>query len=335
MEDKIRETHREELMISIEEFDALEDGPEGAHEFTGEYKRKKEKMLKEYKRRVCQSVWIGWAKAAAAVITYPKREYTDEGLEKAEELMGNGVSYQPLIKEIGDTRLTVLGAAYDGKAAVVEFTLEREGGIKGVLYGQLYNESKGAWFTEDAPFRLVFKDCSENIFVDLEKSTEEKLYCYAYLVTDLADQSAGISMEIYQKQDEGRDEERQTDTVLIPIRGQAEKKQYVNKDGGIVGISPMSMGIDRNVGLGLNKEQAYDPWYIYYAAVKYKDGSVYVVHEHGIEDLHSCQVDIDNTGYACGTEDNHMVFVFNRLVDIGEVESVVVNETGVTLHSMR
>ena len=125
MEDKIRETHREELMISIEEFDALEDGPEGAHEFTGEYKRKKEKMLKEYKRRVCQSVWIGWAKAAAAVITYPKREYTDEGLEKAEELMGNGVSYQPLIKEIGDTRLTVLGAAYDGKSAVVEFTLER------------------------------------------------------------------------------------------------------------------------------------------------------------------------------------------------------------------
>ena len=60
-----------------------------------------------------------------------------------------------------------------------------------------------------------------------------------------------------------------------------------------------------------------------------------MVHEHGIEDLHSCQVDIDNTGYACGAEDNHMVFVFNRLVDIGEVESVVVNETVYTLHSMR
>ncbi len=40
-------------MISIEEFDALEDGPEGAHEFTGEYKRKKEKILKEYK--ICRS----------------------------------------------------------------------------------------------------------------------------------------------------------------------------------------------------------------------------------------------------------------------------------------
>ncbi len=266
-------------------------------------------------------------KGTSFLVTYPKREYTDEGLEKAEELMGEGVSYKSLVKEIGDTRLTVLGAAYDGKAAVVEFTLEREGGIKGVLYGQLYNESKGAWFTEDAPFRLSFKDCSENIFVDLDKSTKEMLYCYAYLVTDLSDQRAGIPMEIYRRQDEGTDGEQQTDTVLIPIQGQAEKKQYVNADGGILDLSPMSMDIDCKVGLGLSQEQAYDPWYVYYAAVNYKDGKVYVVHEHGIEGLHSCEVDIDNTSYACGTQDNHMVFVFNRLVDNGDVESVVVNKT--------
>lgn len=266
-------------------------------------------------------------KGTSFLVTYPKREYTDEGLEKAEELMGEGVSYKSLVKEIGDTRLTVLGAAYDGNAAVVEFTLEREGGITGVLYGQLYNESKGAWFTEDAPFRLSFKDCSENIFVDLDKSTKEMLYCYAYLVTDLSDQRAGIPMEIYRRQDEGTDGEQQTDTVLIPIQGQAEKKQYVNEDGGILGLSPMSMDIDCKVGLGLSQEQAYDPWYVYYAAVNYKDGRVYVVHEHGIEGLHSCEVDIDNTSYACGTQDNHMVFVFNRLVDTGDVESVVVNKT--------
>ncbi len=266
-------------------------------------------------------------KGTSFLVTYPKREYTDEGLEKAEELMGEGVSYKSLVKEIGDTRLTVLGAAYDGNAAVVEFTLEREGGITGVLYGQLYNESKGAWFTEDAPFRLSFKDCSENIFVDLDKSTKEMLYCYAYLVTDLSDQRAGIPMEIYRRQDEGTDGEQQTDTVLIPIQGQAEKKQYVNADGGILDLSPMSMDIDCKVGLGLSQEQAYDPWYVYYAAVNYKDGKVYVVHEHGIEGLHSCEVDIDNTSYACGTQDNHMVFVFNRLVDNGDVESVVVNKT--------
>ena len=51
-----------------------------------------------------------------------------------------------------------------------------------------------------------------------------------------------------------------------------------------------------------------------------------MVHEHGIEDLHSCQVDIDNTGYACGAEDNHMVCVFNRLVDTDEISEIIVNE---------
>ena len=87
------------------------------------------------------------------------------------------------------------------------------------------------------------------------------------------------------------------------------------------------MGSEMCIRDRLSQEQAYDPWYVYYAAVNYKDGKVYVVHEHGIEGLHSCEVDIDNTSYACGTQDNHMVFVFNRLVDNGDVESVVVNKT--------
>lgn len=267
-------------------------------------------------------------KGTSCTVTYPKREYTDEGLGKAEELIGDTVSYTPLVKEIGDTKLTVLAAAYDGNAAVVDFTMEREGGVEGVLYGQLYNESKGAWFAEDAPFRLVFADCSENIFVDLDKSTEEMLYCYAYLVTDLPDQAAGLTMEIYQEPDSGTGgEELQCDTLFIPVQGEAVKEHYVNADGGLASITPMSMDIDCNVGLGLNEEQAYDPWHIYYAAVNYKDGGVYIVHEHGVEGIHSCEVDIDNTSYACGTEGNHLVFVFNRLVDTGNVESIVVNDT--------
>lgn len=265
-------------------------------------------------------------KGTSCTVTYPQREYTDEGIERGEELLGNGVSYQPVVKEIGDTRLTVSGAAYDGNAAVVEFTLEREGGVKGIFYGQLYNESKGAGFTEDAPFRLVFRDCSENIFVDLDKSTEDLLYCYAYLVTNLPDQAAELQVEIYRKQEENG-EEMQTDSLVIPIQGEAEKEEYVNADGGKVRLSPMSMDVDCNIGLGLSKEQAYDPWYIYYSAINYKDGSVYVVHEHELEGFHSCEVEIDNTAYTCGTQEAHLTFVFNRLVDAGAVESVVINET--------
>ncbi len=269
-------------------------------------------------------------KGASCIVTYPKREYTDEGIERAKELIGDAVSYPSLVKEIGDTRLTVLGAAYDGSAAVVEFTLEREGGVQGFVYDRLYNESKGAWFSEEAPFYFFFRDCSENILVDMDKSTQESLHCYAYLVTKMerqAQEGLGLTLEIYQNEADDAEQTEAADTLFIPIRKEIEKEEYVNGEGGIVSLSPMSMEVDCRVGLSLSEEDAYDPWHIYYVAVHYKDGSAYVVQEHEMEGVHSCETEIDNTGYTCGTEDAHLVFVFNRLVDTGNVESVVINET--------
>ena len=61
-------------------------------------------------------------------VTYPQRDYTDDYLDKAGELIGDAVAYRPVAREIGDTRLTVLALVCDGNAAVVESTLEREGG---------------------------------------------------------------------------------------------------------------------------------------------------------------------------------------------------------------
>lgn len=272
-------------------------------------------------------------KGTSVTVTYPEREYTNEGLERAEELTGGAVSCQPLVKEIGDTRLSVLGAAYDGSAAVVELTLEREGGVKGLLYGQLYNESKGAWFTQEAPFRISFADCSENIWVDLERSTEEKIYCYCYLVTRRPAGTEGLTLEIYENRDDEESGESLSDTIFIPVQKEMEKREYVNGQGGTAVVSPMSLNVDCNRGLGLTGEQVYDPWHIYYVAVQYKDGNVYVVHEHEIAGVHSSGRETDNTGYACQTEDNHLVFVFNRLVDIRNVEAVVINETVYTLNA--
>lgn len=266
-------------------------------------------------------------KKTSCVIVYPRREYTDAGLEKAEELLGDAVSCTPLVRELGDTRLTVLGAVYDGSAAVVEFTLEGAAEVQGVICGQLYNESKGAWFTEDAPFRFAFTDCSENIYVDLERSTEETLYCYAWLVTDLPEAAQELTMEIYRRQDNEAGAEIQMDSLVIPVREKPERREYLNADGGVASISPMSAEIDCSIGLGLDREQSYDPWYIYYVAVNYKDGNIYIVYEHEMEGIHSCEADTNNTGYVCGTVDHCLVFVFNRLVDIDNVESIVVNET--------
>ncbi len=60
------------------------------------------------------------------------------------------------------------------------------------------------------------------------------------------------------------------------------------------------MTIDRNAGLGLSKEEEYDPWYIYYVSINFKDGTSYLVHEHEIEGIHSCETHVDNVGYSRG-----------------------------------
>lgn len=161
----------------------------------------------------------------------------------------------------------------------------------------------------------------------MEKSTKDILYCYDYIVAALPDQAQGLTLEIYQNQDHDEDVEAPTDTLFVPFSNKIDKKEYVNADGGNVNLSPIAMNVDVNTGLGLDSIQAYDPWNVYYVAIKYVDGTSYVVHEHEVDGIHSCEVEIENTGYTCGSEDGHLVFVFNRLVDMGKVDSVIVNET--------
>lgn len=356
-----------------EEFDTSRK----AHEFSREYCKNKNKMLRRYQRSVYVPDRAKVMKAAAVLIlflamptlaaaasgseffarlwgtagkknveahteevrdeekgiaytvTYPRRNYTNDNLDRAEELIGEAVSYEPAVKEIGDARLMVLAAVCDGDAAVVEFTLEQEGGIECFQYSQLTNESKGAWFSEDSPFYFQIAEGNESIFVDLDKSTEEKLYCYDYIVTNFTDEEIkGLTFEIYRFSDKGTDKEaEETDTLFVPVRKRAEKKEYVNQAGGVVSLSPIAMKIDMNAVTGIGEEEAGDPWHVYYAAVKYRDGNEYIVHEHAIDGVHQCDADIDNTGYACARTGGDFVLVFNRLTDIDKVESVVVNET--------
>ena len=262
-------------------------------------------------------------------VTYPQRDYTDDYLEKAKDLIGDAVSYTPIVKEAGDIRLTVLAAVCDGNAAVLELTLEKEGGVDFLNYSQLDNESKGAWFSEDSPFYFQIAEGYENLFVDLEKSTEDKLYCYDYIVMGIAeDDIKGITMETGSFQDREADRKTEaTDSLFIPIGKKVERKTYQNQEGGIVSLSPISMKVDVSALPGLTSEEACDPWHIYYVAVNYKDGAGYTVHEHEVEGVHECGAEIDKTSYISGSADGQLVLVFNRLADTENVESVVVNET--------
>lgn len=280
-------------------------------------------------------------KGTSYTVTYPQKEYVGIKPEKAEELIGDSVSYKPVVKKLGDTTLSVLSAVYDGNAAVVEFTLEKKGGVDALEYSQLNNESKGAYFSDNADFYFDFEDCNGNIYVDLDKSTGDTLYCYNYMTMDTY--NSGTKQltlntykypctrgELYAASNKKYKEymaETKTSSISIAVNKEVQKTEFANKGGGVADISPLSLKIDMNTGLGLSEEEAYDPYNAYYISVNYKDGTKYIVHEHEMEGLHSCDVETDNNSYACGDTENNLTFVFNRLVDVDNVESVTVNKT--------
>lgn len=280
-------------------------------------------------------------KGTTYTVTYPQREYADMDPAKAEKLVGGSISTEPVVRKLGDTTLTVLSSIVDGNAAVVEFTLEREGGVNALTYSQLDNEAKGADFSDDADFYFDFKECSGSIIVDLEKSTEEKLYCYNYMKMDAWNEGErGLTLEteqypctrgeLFAADDQAYADymaQTKSDSISIPVKSDLKKVEYVNAEGGCVQVSPIALKLDAKVGLGLSEEEVSDPYNIYYISINYKDGTNYVVEESNCNDKHSCDTEIANTNYVCGGLDSQLTCVFNRLVDTDDIASVTVNET--------
>lgn len=289
-------------------------------------------------------------KDTTITVTYPAREYVEVDPEQAKELIGDNISYEPIVEQIDDTTLTILSTVYDGNSAVVEFTLEREGGVNALNYSQLDNEAKGAWFSDESTFWFCFDESGDHIYVDLEKSTDEKLYCYAYVGFDCTRDSLSMRIEeypckrgdfMYEEDDEKYEEvlsNTTTRSLAIPLGNPTVSCEFVNEAGGKIVISPVSMTIDGKVGLNL--VHIGDPWEIYYVAIRYQDGSTYLVHEHEMyqyfEDgtqklIHDVDVEINNTSYMLGRLNGELLLVFNRLVDVESIESITVNETTYTI----
>lgn len=268
--------------------------------------------------------------------TYPQVEYEELDVEKAEKLIGDKMEYPSLTTEMDGTTITILSAVRDKNSAVVAFTMEKEGGVDAISYSQIDNEAKGAYFTDEARFWFSIGDGGK-IFVDLVQSTADTLYCYYYIATPAVGNSIAMVVDEYpctrgererETDDEKSDEiARNTKhtTLSIPIKENVENVVYTNDNNGYIELSSLSMKIDMKEGLGLSKDEQGDPFSCYYVAVNYKDGTKYVVKEQNTS-KHTCDTEINNTGYSCGTLTDEYILVFNRLVDPEEVASITVNE---------
>ena len=280
-------------------------------------------------------------KDSSYYIAYPARDYAELDPETAKALIGDCVQELSLSQEVDGTTITLLSAVRDNNSAVVALTLEKEGGVDILDYSQLDNEAKGAWFSEKSTF-LFNIGYGGNLYVDLDKSTDDKLYCYDYVPLNtfgtgslrmeieqypctLGERDALLAEEYGSEQAQAVENGKKTTELRIPCEKRLGSTAFTNAGGGQIEMSPISMNIDMNTGLGLTPGQAYDPYSAYKIVITYRDGSTYTVLEHEYPDVYACDEYIDNTSYSCGSLDNEFLLIFNRLVDPEDVVSVTVN----------
>ncbi len=274
-------------------------------------------------------------KGGKVAVDIPSKEYVAVDEAKAEELIGQWVMDEPVVKKIGEHTLTIESFAYDKNGALLYFTLEREGGVKALAGDADTNLTKGAVFTDDADF-YFYVNCgedivaSENIYIDMEKSTEDMLYCSEYIVWPERLGEGDVPQisveeypctrgELYAMSEEEYQENSakiKTETLTLTDKGQIPVMNIDMGEDGYLEYSPVSVSVDMSKGMGLSEEEAQDPYYLERLEIKYKDGSSYIIFDK--------EQNIANSGYVLGADVWYKT-VFNRLVDTDEISEIIVN----------
>lgn len=269
-------------------------------------------------------------------VTMPKIEYKEQDPETAQRLLKDKYTANPVQAKIGDTTITVESVVRDGMGIVASYTVEKPGGVDCFNYSQLDNETKGAWFNEDSNIMFGFNEGSGKIWVDLAKSTKDKLYCYEYMcdcsalfgpevskgITDhitlecqeYTDSRANIFKDSQYKEKGDTSYIKETKTVKVPVADKLETRTLKSDKLGSIKLSAIAMQWDSTGGKA-PKGEAFDS--VKSVKITFKDGSVYDMYEFG---------KVESVGYICGDETG-FISLFNRLVDTNEVDSITINGT--------
>ncbi|NDO67695.1 hypothetical protein FMM80_02710 [Schaedlerella arabinosiphila] len=274
-------------------------------------------------------------------VTIPSHEFVSVDPQQAEDLTGGGCMSEPVVKQLGDHTLTVDNLVYDKNGAVITFTLERAGGVTLLVGSDDTNVRKGAYLAEDRNYGFSFGTTGdifggENIYVDTEKSTADKMFCTAYILWNKP-LSKGVFPQLtitkypcsVKDINPGDLSEEEWSEKYAEIESKTETEDIVLTDQDVIPVqnlecitySPISIGVNLQEGLGLSAKQAYDPGNLKYLEIKFKDGTSYVVRD--------VENNIANSGYSvggAGSSETWYMTAFNRIVDINEIQEIVVNE---------
>ncbi len=265
-------------------------------------------------------------------VVMPKVEFVEVDPEVAARLVGNKMTTEPVVCQIGDTTVTVNAVVRDGMGLVAAYTIEKEGGVDCLNYSQLDNEAKGAWFRDDTNILFWFKEGSGKIWVDLENSTEDKLYCYEYMFEDsvvfgnefcspITDHITLMTQEytmnrsdiFIQDPDKGDFAQyiKEENEYVIPVAEKLDTKMFYSEEKGYVKISPIAMIWDSTGGTETKGEDIDS---VNSFKITFKDGSEYLVYDENTASY----------GYICGT-DTGFIVLFNRLADTDNIAKITIN----------
>lgn len=347
--------------ISLEEFDTMT----GDHKFSKKYEERKQKLLeglqeKELKRpiwmhRVAVAAVIAMLVIPATVyaavthgeffdglfgnvtkksvdvvetdidgnkVTLPAKEYVPVDQEKAEDMIGSHVSDQSIVRQIGDHTLTITSVVYDRHAAQVAFTLERKGGVTMLTSHEAVYHTGEVSIAEESEYLFYFGmgredggflPAGSNFYVDADKSTEDKVYCYAYICEPRGFSAPALQI-LKRHQYDG------SEVISLTDEAPVESVEYTADSGDYMELSAISLFVNLENQVTQVEEDGVQALLMAEpekVEICYLDGSSYVV----IND----EENIDNSGYICGSGGSDHAIAFNRLVNVDQVESVVVN----------
>lgn len=222
-------------------------------------------------------------KGGTTSVTIPSHEYVSVDPEKAKELVGDGALSEPIEKQLGDHTLCIENLVYDKNSAFMYFTLERKGGVTMLVGNEETNISKGAYFPDDSLWYFNLESTEgnlyyDNIYIDMEKSTEDKLYCSSYMIAqDALKDGEGLVLNVikYPCPRSELPEEYELEEEKIPLTEEAavSVREIDMGEDGYIEYSPLSIIVDLAKGMGFSEEEASDPISLDHLEIKYKDGT--------------------------------------------------------------
>ena len=273
-------------------------------------------------------------------ITLPGVEYVNADPDTADRLISGRITTEPVTCTVGNVTFTIESVVRDGMGVVVAYTIEQEGGVDFLEYDQLSNEGKGAWQRDDRNIEYEFLECGGKTWVDLERSTPDKLYCCEYMcqnnevhasgsdignhITFVARELTMTRHEMWDAMDNGtasgfiQDEQR----ITIPVADKLNTRSLTSNVGDTIKISPIAMKWDTSRSFTFDNGIPMVPadW-LNSITITYSDGSEYTVFDESNE---NCQ-------YRCGTYSGGEIILFNRLVDTDNIAKITINDVEFTV----